>query len=288
MEWLEKKRDKAKPFFLYLPFDAVHEIVSSPPEFARLYDTGNPDKDAYYANVTFLDAQIGRFVRALDGMGLGGKTVVLFSSDNGPDELNCNNLTQRSYGTSYPLFGQKRQVFEGGIRVPGMVRWKGHIEPGVSDYPNVTLDVLPTFCELAGVRPPADRPLDGISIAPHLLKNVRPQRTSPMYWHFEKQAKNWRMIGEGYDRRFDGTQPSDDPVPHVAIRRDQYALRRYQDGRYEMFDLVADPEEKRELSGVQPQVYKRMVRELETVHENVMRDRERRARDIAERVDQRS
>lgn len=295
IEWLRAGRDKSRPFFLYLPFDAVHEIISSPLEFTRLYDTGNPNKDAYYANVTFLDAQVGRFVKALDSMGMGENTVVLFSSDNGPDELNCNNLTARSFGTSYPLFGQKRQVFEGGIRVPGILRWKARVGPRVSDFPNYTPDLLPTFCEAAGVRPPSDRTLDGISLLSHWLENARPKRKTPMYWHFEKQALNWEMTGEGYDRRFDGTRRSKAPVPHVAIRRDNFVLLGYQEGkpygmpdRYELFDVVADPEEKTDLSRLKPEIFKSMVGELEATHASVMRDRETRAKEIQARVDQRS
>jgi arylsulfatase A len=219
---------------------------------------------------------------------------VFFSSDNGPDELNVNDLTARSYGTSYPLFGQKRQVFEGGIRVPGMVRWKGRIRPRVSDFPNFTLDLLPTVCELGGVKPPSQPSLDGISIASHLLANARPKRSAPMYWHFEKQAKNWELTGEGYDRRFDGKRPTQAPVPHVAIRRDQYALRGFKTAnpygvpeRYELYDVVADPEEKRELSKVKPEVLKRMIGELEAMHHSVMADRSRREKEIQARMDQR-
>jgi arylsulfatase A len=106
IDWLRNKRDKSKPFFLYVRLDAVHEIISSPPEFAQMYNTGNPNKDAHHANVSFLDAQVGRLAAALDAMGLGENTLVFFSSDNGPGVLRCNTLTDRSYGTSYPLFGQ--------------------------------------------------------------------------------------------------------------------------------------------------------------------------------------
>jgi arylsulfatase A len=259
-----------------------------------MYDTGDSNKDAYYANVSFLDAQVGRVVYALDDMGLAENTIVFFSSDNGPTELRYTELADRSYGTSYPLFGQKRQLFEGGIRVPGMVRWKGQIRPHVSDFPNVTLDVLPTFCQLAGVRTPTDRAIDGISLVSHLLKNERPKRKTPMYWHFEKQAKNWEITGGGYDRRFDGKRPSGDPVPHVVIRRDQYVLLGFKQGkpygmpdRYELYDVVADPEEKTDLSKLKPAIYKNMVRELETMHASVMRDRATREREIQVRVDQR-
>ncbi len=294
IDWLRDERDKSKPFFLYLPFDAVHEIISSPPEFTRMYVTGDANKDAYYANVSFLDAQVGRVVDALDEMGLGGNTLFFFSSDNGPTELRYTELADRSYGTSYPLFGQKRQLFEGGIRVPGLVRWKGQIRPQVSDFPNVTLDVLPTLSRLAGVRTPTDRAIDGISLASHLLENGRPKRKVPMYWHFEKQAKNWEMTGEGYDRRFDGKRPSEDPVPHVVIRRDQYVLCGFKQGkpygmpdRYELYDVVADPEEKRDLSKLKPGISKRMIRELETMHAGVMRDRAIREKEIQSRIDQR-
>jgi arylsulfatase A len=295
IDWLKNGRDRNKPFFLYLPFDAVHEIISSPGPFAEMYQTGDANKDKYYANVSFLDAQVGRVVAAVDAMGLGGDTVVFFSSDNGPDILRGNTLTERSYGTSYPLFGHKRQLFEGGIRVPGMVRWPGRIKPRVSDFPNVTLDVLPTLAQLASVPLPEDLAIDGISLTTHLLEGARPRRKLPLYWHFEKQARMWATIGEGYNRRQDGQRPTPDPVPHVVIRRDYYALRGYKTGkpfalpeRYELYDVVRDPQERRELSKVNPALFRSMVEELEAMHLSVMRDREIRAREIGARVDQRS
>jgi arylsulfatase A len=295
LEWLRSGRNKSKPFFLYLPFDAVHEIISSPPEFQRMYDTSDPNKDAYYANVSFLDAQVGRFVRELDAMGLGQNTVVFFSSDNGPDTLRTNNLTDRSYGTSYPLRGQKRQLFEGGIRVPGLVRWPERIKPAISDYPNCTLDVLPTLCDLAGVAPPGTRPLDGISIAGHLLQGSRPERAKPLYWHFQKAAITWETVGDVYNRRYDGTRRAKDPVPHVAIRRGRYKLHGYCEGpmygmpqRYELYDVVSDQQELLNIADKEPHLLRSMVAELERMHRDVLADRQRTEDEIRTRQDQRT
>jgi arylsulfatase A len=293
IEWMKQRKDE--PFFLYLPFDAVHEIITSPAPFSGMYQTGNPDKDKYYANVSFLDAQVGRLMAALDAQGLSENTVVLFTSDNGPDVWRCNELTARSYGTSYPLAGHKRQLFEGGIRVPGMVRWTGRIRPGVSRVPNSTIDLMPTLCDLAGVAPPAGVELDGVSLKPHWLGRKRVARRKPLYWHFEKQARQWATVGDGYNRRQDGQKAVKDPVPHVAIRRDDYALRGYKSGkpfalpeRYELYDVVRDPGEKQELSRVKPEVFRRMVRDLEAMHSSVMQDRAKRAGEIEQRKDQRA
>lgn len=221
---------------------------------------------------------------------------MLFSSNNGPDTLKCNDLTDRSFGTSYPLRGQKRQVWEGGIRVPGMVRWPGKIRPGVSDYPNATLDLLPTFAELAGVAPPQDRELDGISVASHWLNRTRPERRSPLFWHFEKAAITWETSGEAYNRRYDGTKRlKDAAVPHVAIRSGDYVLLGFDNKemfalpqRYELYNVVKDPAQKDDLSKENPDLFRKMIAALERKHASVMRDRAARAKEIATRVDQRS
>ncbi len=281
IQWLRNIQHQGKPFFLYLPYDAVHERVMNPDEYNRMYQTGNPDKDAYYANVTFLDAQIGRLLDALREMGMDENTVVFFSSDNGPEICRVYYGAYRSYGTSFPLYGQKRQLFEGGIRVPGMIRWNGRINPGVSAQPNSTLDALPTICELAGIEAPKDRALDGASLAGHLLANKPIRRTKPLYWQFDPLRTDWELVGKGYDRRFEGTKPKSDPkVPQVSIRAGDYVLRGLHAGKpfalpaeYELYDVAHDPLEKRELSKQQPALFGELLQQLKTLHREVHEDR---------------
>lgn len=274
--WL-KHHQPENPFFLYLPYDAVHERIYNPDKYDYLYNTGNPNKDVYYANVTYLDHQIGRLLDGIEKLGLLENSVLFFSSDNGPERLYYHSY--RSYGTSYPLHGQKRQLYEGGIRMPGIVCWPGKIEPRISNEPNSTLDVLPTICEILGVQPPADRSIDGTSILSHLLKNQSIQRNKPLYWQYE-YPEDWVLIGEGYNKRYDGFQKLKNvPLPSVSIRSGNYVLRGLFNGRfvqpekYVLYDVVNDPEETNELSTIKPEVFNRMKSELEKMYQNVNEER---------------
>lgn len=287
VSWLTGKCSMERPFFLYLSYDAVHERIFNPDIYDCMYNTGDPNKDVYYANVTYLDHQIGRFLRSLDLLGLAENTIVFFSSDNGPEVLRAYYGCYRSYGTSYPLYGQKRQVLEGGIRVPGMVRWPGKIQPGISSEANSTMDWLPTICDIAGVDVPGDRKVDGVSILPHLLKNQPVKRQQPIYWQFE-YSNNWELQGEGYNRRFHGQKRLEGRAKYnVAIRKGNYVMRGVQAKRFEapeafvLFDVVNDLEEKHELSGKEPELFLSMKRFLLEMYDEVKRERIETAKKIA-------
>ncbi|MEM9675822.1 MAG: sulfatase-like hydrolase/transferase [Bacteroidota bacterium] len=292
VDWLNNERDASRPFFLYLPYDAVHIRVLAADKYVDRYDTGNARKDAYYGNITHLDAAIGDLLAALDSLGLDESTLLFFSSDNGPDVLQRWEATYFCYGTSYPLFGQKYQLYEGGIRVPGLVRWPGWIVPGVSNEPNSTLDILPTFCELVSQPLPTDRALDGSSILAHLLEGVPIERESPLYWQFEDPAE-YEIIGGGYNRRLDGSQRKprgSDPV--VAIRDGNYVLRGLQSEaftqptQFVMYDVVNDPEEKQELSQQKPGLFRSMREKMLAKYQDVNKEREEMAIEIAQKVSQ--
>lgn len=283
IEYMRQLVDKEDPFFLYLPYDAVHEKVDNPSEWNRKYDTGDKNKDRYYANITYLDHQIGRLLDSIDELGIAENTLVFFSSDNGPEVLNAYWGARRSYGTSYPLEGHKRQLFEGGIRVPGMVRWAGNISPRVSREPNSTLDLLPTLCELAGAELPSDRALDGVSLVPHLLDDRPIARRQPLYWQHEL-ASHWKAIGDGYQRRLDGTNPiRGASVPQLAVRSGNYVLRGMRTRAesasdfptsFRLFDVRNDPGETRNLVASRPDVYAELKAAMQSIFHSVRQDRE--------------
>ncbi|MFP4059596.1 MAG: sulfatase-like hydrolase/transferase [Bacteroidales bacterium] len=287
LSWLAGKRDASKPFFLYLPYDAVHERIYNPDIFDGMYNTGDPNKDVYYANVTYLDYQIGRFLTALQQMGLSDNTIVFFSSDNGPEVLREYWGCYRSYGTSYPLYGHKRQVYEGGIRVPGMVRWPGKIMPRISGEPNSTMDIFPTLCELLNQDLPPNRKIDGESILYLLLENKPIERKNAMYWQFEFTG-NWELHGEGYDRRFHGEDRLAEMKNfNVAIRRGDYVMRGIQKERFlqpaefVLYDVVNDIEENNELSEKVPEVFENMKKELLQMYLEVNEERIKTAEKVA-------
>ncbi len=307
LKWIKNLPDKSKPFFTYLAYDAVHIRIMAGDKFTNMYDTGDPRRDEYYANISHLDAAIGDLLEGLEELGLKENTIIYFSSDNGPDVLRAWDATYFCYGTSYPLYGQKYQLYQGGIRVPAMVRWPGKITPEVSDEPNSTLDVLPTLCELLEIDLPADRAIDGESILDHLLDNKSIEREKPMYWQFEIPREYEVIVGEGYyNHMFDGSKISDamqnyfqavgageNPgdkslqikygveimAPHAAIREGDYMLYGYHTDpfalpvKYEMYNLVEDPKEKNELSEVEPELFSTLKSKLAEIYQEVNAER---------------
>jgi arylsulfatase A len=301
ISWIRQERDPDRPFFLLLTYDAVHEKIQNPPAFNALYNTGNVEKNKFYGNITYLDHHIGRLLDYLDQLseieeGIVENTIIFFSSDNGPEVRDVYWGAHRSYGTSYPLFGQKRQLYEGGIRVPGMVRWLGKITPGISNEPNSHIDVLPTVAEFTGSNVPENIDLDGESILPLLLNNEKVKRNKPLYWQNELTGQEWEIAGIGYDQRYIGPSPIDLPLPKVVTARGSYILRAYTERNeeqfrkptiFQLYNVDLDPLEKVELSSFEPELYSEMKNELLDMWENVQRDRMQTEDEISSRVDQR-
>ncbi|MFI0429275.1 sulfatase-like hydrolase/transferase [Mariniflexile sp. HMF6888] len=287
LRWLSKTTDKSNPFFLFLSYDAVHEFISNPDEYNNMYSTGDPDKDQYYANVTYLDHQIGRLMEALDSMGLRENTIIFFSSDNGPEVWRTNPASGRSFGTSYPLRGQKRQLYEGGIKVPGLISWKGKIAHRICDIPNVNYDVLPTICDIADINLNSKVKTDGVSMYHYLVNNKPIERENPLYWQFEKRRQNWELKGEGYNQRYIGNIPIKEGIPpQVVIRQDNFVLYGYSDklylkpNSYKLYDIETDPLMTNDLSKNNPSLFEELVSKLEEMYEDVNIDRVESAKEM--------
>jgi arylsulfatase A len=208
VDWLKKRRPD-QPFFLEICTHEPHTPLDPPAQYRRMYDTPQvrklekslnygsvprypedntpQEKRYYYGTVTQLDSAFGRLMEALDEMGLAENTLVIFTSDNGPEypggSTRVDSIRRRSAGTPGNLRGMKRHLYEGGIRVPGIIRWPKRIKPGwVCAEPISSVDFLPTLCELAGAQVPTDRILDGVSITP-VFEGKRLQRTRPLCWN---------------------------------------------------------------------------------------------------------
>lgn len=183
IDWLENVRKNDAPFFEYICFLEPHEPIMSPKEMVDSYEA-HGKKAEYYANVTNLDKAIGRILSTLDALNLSENTLVFFTSDNGPAQYTPKGYFNKSHGSAGPLKGYKRHMFEGGIRVPGIFRWKGNIAPNqINDTPMSNIDILPTICALTGSEIPTDRVIDGSDISA-IFTNQKPKREQALNWHF--------------------------------------------------------------------------------------------------------
>ena len=188
IHWLRDIRDKSKPFFLYVCFHEPHEPIATADEYKKLYPSDDKSFSAHHGNISQMDANFGRLMRALDDDKLRDSTFVMFTSDNGPAITPFH-----PHGSAGPLRDKKGSMYEGGIRVPGLVRWPGQTKPGsVSDEPVCGVDVLPTLCAAATIAPPNDRKLDGISFLP-VLAGESLKRSAPLYWHFNRASSAMKI-----------------------------------------------------------------------------------------------
>jgi len=199
--WLKDMRDPEKPFALSVWIHEPHSPIATDSKFQALYKDHENGK--YMGNITQLDHALGMVMDALDEQGVADNTFLFFTSDNGPVP---------SYGgTSGGLRGNKRSEYEGGIRVPGLVRWPKHIKPGTtSAVPVIGTDVFATALELAGVPVPTDRTIDGVSMLP-ALAGKQVERKMPLFWrtHVSKPDErvamrigDWKLVGDEMLEKF--------------------------------------------------------------------------------------
>jgi arylsulfatase A len=248
LQFLEANR--GRPFFLNLWFHETHEPVVAADEFLELYpNEANLDRRHYYGDVSQMDSAVGKLLKYLDEHGLRDNTFVYFSSDNGPETLNRYKTANRSYGSPGPLRGMKLHITEAGYRVPGIIRWPGHTRPGaVSAEPVCSLDLLPTFCALAGIPPPAGRPLDGAAISP-LFAGKPVQRPHPLYWQYDFAISR----------------------PWVVSLRDGpwKLLANAALDQFELYNLADDTGESRNLAGQHPERVRQLAAVMKRLHEEI-------------------
>lgn len=235
-------RPHTQPFFLYLPYTLPHDEYEVP-DLAPYADRDWTEKEkTFAAMVSRLDRDIGRIMAKLHALGLDEQTLVLFCSDNGAAER-----WEGRFDSSGPLRGRKRDVYEGGIRVPMIARMPGRVPAGaVSDFPWYFPDVLPTLAEAAGVAAPAG--IDGISVWPTLMDQPQPPTDRYLYWEFHedkgKQAVRygkWKAV-----RLHIQSNPPGDPI--------------------ELYDLEADPGETHNLAEAHPDIVTQLAGFMEQAH----------------------
>ncbi len=244
MKYLAAHRDG--PFFLNMAYYTVHCLAAgkleAKAEAIRRYKDkpgkGRQSNPTYAAMVELMDQNVGRLVEGLDKLGLAEKTVVIFTSDNGGWGPGTD---------SAPLRGQKGQLYEGGIRVPLMVRWPGKVAPGSrSAEPTINVDFYPTFCEISGAKPPAGQPLDGESLVGLLTGKRKALQRDAIFWHFPAYTKRWpdntTLEGPFITR------------PVGAMRQGDWKLLEFfEDNHLELYNLREDPGESKNLAAAMPE-----------------------------------
>ncbi len=189
------ERHRKHPFFLYLTYNAVHTPMHATEKYlARFANIPDATRRTYTAMLSALDDGVGEVLRKLREAGLEQDTLVFFFSDNGGPPVNASS--------NYPLRGHKGSMWEGGIRVPFLVKWPGRIAAGaVYRHPAISLDVLPTAVAAAGGELPKDRAMDGVNLVPYLTgKNPKPPHDI-LFWRMRNnravRKANWKLIVSG-------------------------------------------------------------------------------------------
>jgi len=218
------ERHHKRPFFLYLPFNAVHWPLQALAKHIDRFDTGDEDRDIYLAMLVCMDEAISRVLDALKRTGADDNTLIIFFSDNGGAKKNfANNGALRDY---------KQTVYEGGIRVPFIVRWPGKLPEGTTcDEPVISLDVMPTVCAAAGAELPDDRVYDGRDMLSVILGQAKKPLHEALFW-------------------YDGTS-------QWAVRVDKWKLLS-RNGSLELYDLMSDISEEYNLKEQDPEVVERL------------------------------
>jgi len=221
-----------QPFFLYLSHYTVHVPIEAKEATAQRFrakvQPGALQNDPVYAAmISSLDDNVGRLLNTLEETKLAGRTVVVFTSDNGG--LSAPEWKLKPVTSNAPLREGKGHVYEGGIRVPFLVKWPG-VQPRVDDTPVCGIDFLPTFCQATGVKPP---PTDGVSML-DLITKRQPLAPRDLYWHYPHYSN---QLGK----------------PGGAIRQGDFKLvEMYEDGSLELYNLKNDVGERSNLVAAMP------------------------------------
>lgn len=247
--------NRLRPFFLYFAHYAVHTPLQAKPEWIEHYqrkldeaaargdDFDGQQCPVYAAMIHSMDEAVGRVTDTVERLGLADRTIVIFTSDNGG--LTLPACKKKPVTHNIGLRAGKGSAYEGGVRVPLIVRWPGVTQPGsVSDTPVISNDLYPTILEMAGVPDAPDHIRDGESIVP-ILKNPAATRQSPLFWHYP----HYHPGGA---------------TPYSAIRDGDWRLVHFfEDDRVELYNLRDDPEERRDLAAEMPDRIRELKAKLE-------------------------
>ena len=284
MAWLDK-RNRNKPFFIYIPFHEPHVVCDAPDEIKEKYlnrisngeiplieGTGADGLGMaeYFASVENMDIAIGRIMKKLASEELLDNTFILFTSDNGPDSNRKYKGRLQSVGETGEFRGRKRWLLEGGIRQASIVYWNNKVKAGSSiNTPIGHVDLLPTLCEIAGVNVPNDRTVDGISLVSNLKGEATERKGNPLHWHFYSprgdspqsvlRSGKW-IITANWD------------MPRPKGRFNLSAIENIKRANlidFKLYNIEDDHEQLNDMKELHPDIHKNLMKQLIEIHKSV-------------------
>lgn len=240
--------NKDKPFYVNVWLSDVHSYLNPTEEQMEPYKDWGGVLKVYWGAAHNADKQLGRLFDKLDELGIANNTIVIFTSDNGPEIIDWPGVSHSSAGSTGPLRGRKRSLYEGGIRTPFIIRWPEQTLDGKVD--NTTIlsgaDMLPSLCAMAGISVPKSLKPDGEDMST-ALRGKPQDRKKPLMW-------DWRY--EIYGSHLNLS-------PMLAIREGKWKLLANPDkSRVELYNIAADPSEVDNLADRHPDIAKRLTKEV--------------------------
>ncbi len=267
IQWLNriKAGPESDPFFACVWYHEPHTPIASPKQLVDKYMAKYPELSkkhaTYYANIENVDIATGRLLDHIKKLRIDEQTLVFITSDNG----GLNRFSNQG------LRGKKSNLWEGGHRVPGIFRWPGKIQPNNQcTVPVSGVDLLPTICEITGANVPADRKIDGTSLAGLLTgKTSTLERTTPLYWFFYRlnpalalRDGKWVLIAD--------TNDSTRPKTHGLIAADMPFIKSSRPEKFMLFNLDSELAQLTDVSADNPQVLERLKSAALKMHAEVI------------------
>ena len=228
------EKHKREPFFLYLSYNAVHSPMQATHKYMKRFNNINDEqRQVFAAMLSAMDDSIGAVLQKLRDLNLEEDTLVIFLSDNG-------GPTAELTSSNRPLRGGKGQLFEGGVRIPFVIQWKGKLPAGKTyRHPVISLDILPTACAASGAKLPQKRKIDGVNLLPYLTGKIKGAPHDVLYWRYG---------------------------PNLALRKGKWKLvkqraRGVRKSTVQLFDLSNDIGERNDLAKIHPKVVQELMRE---------------------------
>ena len=265
INWLDKNNDD-NPFYLQLTFHEPHEPIASPEDLVQEYlpFSNGLEEAQFFANVANVDRAVGRLLKYLEEKGE-DNTLIIFTSDNGPETLNRYSGAKRTFGQTGGLKGRKLWTTEAGFRVPGIIHWMGRsVYNGTSDAVVSALDLLPTLCELTGAELP-NKELDGESFS-SLFEKGEFQRKKPILYSFYNALNEHQLaMRHGNYKILARLKNNGQYLPNLnnMYSGNEKLIKTSKLSDFELYDLKEDRSETDNLITKKPEIFAEMKKLLE-------------------------